>query len=101
MKQEILEKLAMNIVYQLDDDANLSVEFRQKNNDKRITFVTKLIKEKLDTYAMEFLKERLPEKREVEKIVFAEELQRPEREYYKDIGFNTCIDQTLDNANKK
>ncbi len=33
----------MNIVYQLDDDANLSVKFRQANNDKRIDFVRKLI----------------------------------------------------------
>ena len=37
----------MNIVYQLDDDANLPVEFRQANNDKRIDFVIKLIKQAL------------------------------------------------------
>jgi len=38
-----LEKLAMNIVYQLDDDAKLSVDFRQANNDRRIDFVIKLL----------------------------------------------------------
>jgi len=38
-----IEKIAMNIVYQLDDDAKLSVEFRQANNDKRIDFVKGLI----------------------------------------------------------
>lgn len=42
-----IEKIAMNIVYQLDDDANLPVEFRQANNDKRIDFVIKLIKQAL------------------------------------------------------
>ena len=38
-----IEKIAMNIVYQLDDDSGLSVEFRQANNDKRIDFVKELI----------------------------------------------------------
>lgn len=38
-----IEGVAMNIVYQLDDDANLSVGFRQANNDKRIDFVENLL----------------------------------------------------------
>jgi hypothetical protein len=42
-----IEKIAMNIVYQLDDDAKLSVEFRQANNDKRIDFVKGLIQSSL------------------------------------------------------
>ena len=40
---EKIERMAMNLVYQLDDDAGLSVEFRQANNDKRIDFVKKVI----------------------------------------------------------
>lgn len=101
MKQEILEKLAMNIVYQLDDDANLSVEFRQENNDKRITFVAKLIKEKLDTYAMEFLKECLPKYRNIRDYSDGRELIKS-MDY--DRGINDCIYATLEkanNANKK
>jgi hypothetical protein len=41
--EEKLERIAMNIVYQLDDDSGLSVEFRQANNDKRIDFVKSLL----------------------------------------------------------
>ena len=40
---EEIERVAMNIVYQLDDDSDLSVEFRQANNDRRIDFVAMLI----------------------------------------------------------
>lgn len=42
---EEVEHLAMNIVYQLDDDSGLSVDFRQANNDRRIDFVKGLIKD--------------------------------------------------------
>ena len=41
--EKISEQLAMNIVFQLDDDADLDVDFRQANNDKRIDFVKGLI----------------------------------------------------------
>lgn len=45
---DLVERVAMNIVYQLDDDSGASVEFRQANNDKRIDFVSKLILELLE-----------------------------------------------------
>lgn len=45
-----VEHIAMNIVYQLDDDSGASVEFRQANNDKRIEFVKKLIYKALTSY---------------------------------------------------
>jgi len=41
--REDIEHVAMNIVYQLDDDSGATLEFRQANNDKRIDFVMKLI----------------------------------------------------------
>lgn len=42
-----IERKAMNIVYQLDDDSGLSIEFRQANNDKRIDFVEQILNELL------------------------------------------------------
>ena len=55
---EWIEKVAMNIVYQLDDDAKLSVEFRQANNDKRIDFVKGLIQSSLTQQKEAIEKER-------------------------------------------
>lgn len=43
--EEEIERIAMNIVYQLDDDSGVPVEFRQANNDKRINFVKGLLRE--------------------------------------------------------
>ena len=62
---EWIEKVAMNIVYQLDDDAKLSVEFRQANNDKRIDFVKGLIQSSL-TQQKEAIEKEWREK--IEKI---------------------------------
>ena len=47
-KNKEIERVAMNIVYQLDDDSGLSLDFRQANNDKRINFVIKLISELIE-----------------------------------------------------
>ena len=61
-----IEKIAMNIVYQLDDDAKLSVEFRQANNDKRIDFVKGLIQSSLTQQKEAIEKERDEKWREKE-----------------------------------
>lgn len=52
-----IESVAMNIVYQLDDDSGASVEFRQTNNDKRIDFVMQLICKTLRTELESLLQE--------------------------------------------
>lgn len=61
-----IEKIAMNIVYQLDDDAKLSVEFRQANNDKRIDFVKGLIQSSITQQKEAIEKERDEKWREKE-----------------------------------
>ena len=60
-----IEKIAMNIVYQLDDDANLPVEFRQANNDKRIDFVIKLIKQALQEQEERIIEEEYQRRKRV------------------------------------
>lgn len=56
-KENLIEKIAMNIVFQLDDDSGASVEFRQANNDKRINFVMGLLSEAKSLGRSEALKE--------------------------------------------
>jgi len=42
---KILEKIAMNIVHQIGDELNVSIEVRQGTNDKCINFVLELLEE--------------------------------------------------------
>lgn len=60
-----IERKAMNIVYQLDDDSGLSIEFRQANNDKRIDFVEQILNELL---SLQHQKDIEQFKRELDKI---------------------------------
>ena len=53
-KWEEVENIARNIVFQLDDDSGLSVEFRQANNDRRIDFVKELLTSKKKTCIEKF-----------------------------------------------
>jgi len=46
---KILEKIAMNIVHQIGDELNVSIEVRQKTNDKCIDFVLGLLEEAVVT----------------------------------------------------
>jgi len=81
-----IERVAMNIVYQLDDDSKLSVEYRQANNDRRIDFVAIILGEALTSYKKKLL-EGLPKRKHKGNRKYRTLLT--EEEY----GFNACLEQ--------